>query len=482
MFNPKLIIRTIGFLLMVESIFMLFPVMTAILYGEPVLEDLCTGILVTGGVGGLFFFSCRKVEKKISKNDGFIIVSLIWILFALFGSLPYLLTGTIPNFTNAFFESISGFTTTGASILSNFEQIPRSILLWRSLTQWMGGMGIIVLGMAVLPIFGIGGMELFTADIPRPTAETTKFKLKQTVFNLWFIYIGITLLEILLLWLGPMNLYDAINHSFTTISSGGFSTHKDSIAHWNSPYIEYVISFFMLIAGINLPLIYAAFKGKFAKLFRNEELKYYLLFIIAATAIVYSGILMFTSTGFGKAFRESIFQVIAIISTTGFTTVNYSGWPLYLLLFMFMLFFMGACSGSTGGGMKVMRILLLLKNGYYEVRRSLHPSAVIPVRLNRKAVSDEIITNVLAFLMIYLFIFFISTLLFTFMNLDITAAMGTAASALGNIGPGIKATNPTESYAQLPVIGKWLFSFLMLLGRLELFTILVLFSPSFWKE
>lgn len=343
-------------------------------------------------------------------------------------------------------------------------------------------MGIIVLGMAILPIFGIGGMELFTTDIPRPTPEKTNFKLKKIVLSLWLIYIGLTFLETILLWLGHMNLFDAVNHSFTTISSGGFSTRHDSVAHWNSPYIQYVIAFFMLIAGINFPLMYAAFKGKFDKLFKNEEFKYYLLFIVAGVAVVYSGILLFSKTGFEKAFRESVFQVISIISTTGFTTVNYMGWPLYLLLFLFMLFFMGACSGSTGGGMKVMRILLLLKNGYYEVRRSLHPNAVIPVRLNKQAVSDEIITNVLAFFMIYLFIFFISTFLFTFMNLDITSAMGTAASALGNIGTGIKTTNPAESYVQLPAIGKWLLSFLMLLGRLELFTILVLFSPSFWKE
>ena len=482
MLNFKAIIKILGFLLIVEGVFMLFSMGIALLYNGPDVLPLLHSAWITIATGALTVGAMYKADRRISKNDGFVIVSLVWVVFSFFGSLPYLISHCIPNLTDAFFETMSGFTTTGSSVLNDIESLPHGILFWRSLTQWLGGMGIIVLSLAILPVFGIGGMQLFAAEVPGPVPDKLNPKIQQTAKNLWAIYVLFTALESILLWIGGMSFFDAVNHSFTTMATGGYSTKQASIAYWNSPFIQYVIIFFMFIAGTNFTLSYSAFTGKFDKVYKNEEFKYYVLFIVIFTAIIFSGLLLTTQLGYEQAFRDTLFQVVSVITTTGFATADYISWVPFLMVLIFTLFFFGGSAGSTGGGIKIMRIVLLLKNSYYELRRLLHPNAVIPVRFNKRSVSEQIITNVLAFFMIYLIIFFVSTILFTLIEPDLNSAMGAVATCLGNIGPGLGHFGPAENFYQVPAIGKWFLSFLMLLGRLELFTVLVLFSPAFWKK
>ncbi|MEL7589127.1 MAG: potassium transporter TrkG [Prolixibacteraceae bacterium] len=482
MLNVGLIIKILGFLLVVEGISMLTAFGVTLIYQEADMIPLLQASLICIVTGGITVYLTRNAGKNISKSDGFVIVSLVWVIFSFFGSLPYLLSGSIPNLTDAFFETMSGFTTTGSSILNDIEALPHGILFWRSMTQWLGGMGIIVLSLAILPVFGIGGMQLFAAEVPGPVPDKLNPKIKQTAKNLWAIYILFTFLETMLLWLGGMDLFDAVNHSFTTMATGGYSTKQASVAYWDSPFIQYVIVFFMVIAGTNFTLSYSALTGKFDRVYKNEEFKYYVLFIAGFTAIIFSGLLLSTQLGFEQAFRDALFQVVTIITTTGYATTDYLTWTPFLTVLLFALFFFGGSAGSTGGSIKIMRIVLLMKNSYYELRRMLHPNAVIPVRFNGRAVSDQIITNVLAFFMIYMIIFFVSTILFTIIEPDLDSAMGAVATSLGNIGPGLGSFGPAENFYHLHPAGKWFLSFLMLLGRLELFTVLVLFSPAFWKK
>ncbi len=482
MLNVKIIFRVLGFLLVVEGVSMLIAMGVSAIYQDAGLMALLNSALISIGVGSLTLLATSGADKKIGKHEGFVIVSLVWVVFSFFGSLPYLFSHSIPSLTNAFFETMSGFTTTGSSILNDIESLPNGILFWRSMTQWLGGMGIIVLSLAILPIFGIGGMQLFAAEVPGPTPDKISPRIRQTAKSLWIIYLGFTVAETLLLWAGGMTLFDAVNHAFTTMATGGYSTKQASIAYWSSPYIQYVIIFFMFLAGTNFTLSYLAIHGKFDKVFKNEEFKYYILFIIGFTAIIFSGLLISTQLGFELAFRDALFQVVSIITTTGYATTDYLTWTPFLTIIIFALFFFGGSAGSTGGGIKIMRVVLLLKNSYYELRRLLHPNAIIPVRFNKRAVSEQIITNVLAFFMFYFIIFFLSTILYTLIEPDLESAMGAVATSLGNIGPGLGNVGPAANFHHIHPAGKWFLSFLMLLGRLELFTVLVLFSPAFWKK
>ena len=482
MLNFKIIFKVLGFLLIVEGVSMLIAMGVSAIYKDEGMMPLFYSALINLGVGGLSVTSTLKATKNIGKHEGFIIVTLVWIVFSFFGSLPYMISHSIPSLTDAFFETMSGFTTTGSSILNDIESLPHGILFWRSMTQWLGGMGIIVLSLAILPVFGIGWMQLFSAEVPGPTPDKISPRIQQTAKSLWLIYVAFTFAETILLWVGGMSFFDAINHSFTTMATGGYSTKQASIAYWQSPYIHYVIIIFMIIAGTNFTLSYSAINGKFDKVFKNEEFKYYLLFIVIFTGIIFSGLLLTTQLGYEQAFRDSLFQVVSIITTTGYVTADYLTWIPFLTILIFALFFFGGSAGSTGGGIKIMRIVLLLKNSYYELRRLLHPNAIIPVRFNKRAVSDQIITNVLAFFMIYFIIFFMSTILFSIIEPDLQSAMGAVATSLGNIGPGLGNVGPAENFSHVHPIGKWFLAFLMLLGRLELFTVLVLFSPAFWKK
>ncbi len=472
-----------GILLIINGIFMLLCIPVALIYQEGGLLPLVLSSAISGGVGlSLWLYNRNASDKTLGKREGYLIVTLGWLIMSLAGTLPYLLSGTIPSFTNAFFETISGYTTTGASILNDIESLPKGILLWRSLTQWIGGMGIIVLAVAVLPLLGIGGMQLFVAEAPGLKPDKLQPRITETAKRLWFIYVGLTFVEFVLLQLAGMNTFDALNHGLTTMATGGFSTKQASVAHFDSPLIQYIIIAFMFIAGTNFTLTYFGFKGDFKKIWRNEEFRVYAIGVLVLGLLVSIGVFAATDLGYEEAFRDSLFQVTALITTTGFVSADYTSWDPALTIICFMLMFVGASAGSTAGGVKIVRHLLLLKNGILELKRQIHPAAIIPVRLNNKAVSQDITYNVLAFIMIYLTIYVLSTFIMGLIGVDFTTALGSVATSLGNIGPGLGTVGPMDNFAHLPAVGKWFLSFLMLLGRLELFTVLILLTPYFWKR
>ncbi len=475
-----MIIKVLGILLLVEGLFMLTGIPFALHYHEPVYPLLISGI-ITVGIGLLgWWATLKKVNLNIGKRDGFLIVTLAWLTISLFGTLPYLFSESIHTFTNAFFETISGFTTTGSSILNEIEIIPKNILYWRALTHWIGGMGIIVLTVAILPFLGVGGMQLFVAEMPGITPDKLHPRITGTAKRFWGIYVMLTALEIILLSLGGMNFFDSLCHSFATMATGGFSTSNTSIAGF-SPYIQYVIAFFMILAGTNFTLHYFALHLKIKKLFYNEEYRVYLGLIAVFSVVLTLGLIVFMNEGLAPAFRHALFTVSSILTTTGFVNSNYIVWPSYMWMLVFALMFFGGMAGSTGGGVKIIRHILLIKNSKLELKRSLHPHAVIPVKYNGKSVSQPIIFNVMAFFLLYLFFFALGTFILGVLGLDFETAIGASIASLGNIGPGIGGVGPVENYAFIPDAGKWMLSFLMVMGRLELFTVLVIFSPAFWK-
>jgi len=482
MFNYRIMFQVLGVLIFIEGICMILCIPVSIIYHDNGISALA----ISGGIamfsGGSSWFLTRKAVKNLSIKDGFLIVTLGWILFSFFGSLPFVLSGAIPTYTDAFFETVSGFTTTGASILNDIEALPHGMLFWRSLTQWLGGMGIIVMSLAILPVLGIGGMQLFVAEVPGPTPDKLHPRIKETAKRLWGIYIIFTFAETILLKIGGMSLFDAICHSFTTMATGGYSTKQASIGHWDSPYIHYVITLFMFLAGTNFTLSYFALHFRFKKVLTNEEFRYYLGFLVGFTMLI--SVLLFKSNidSLEPSFRHAAFQVVSIVTTTGFATVDYLLWPSILAVIIFFLMFFGGSAGSTGGGIKIMRIVLLLKNARVELKRLIHPNAVIPVRFNRTAVYPEILANVFAFVALYFIILLGGVVVIAAMGYDIPSAFGASAATLGNIGPGIGAFGPAENYSHLPVFGKWFLSFLMLVGRLELFTVLLVMTPGFWRS
>ncbi|CDF78196.1 TrkH system potassium uptake protein [Formosa agariphila KMM 3901] len=446
-------------------------------------------------IGAVVMLATKDHTKEMNKREGYVVVTFGWLVMTLSGTLPYILTQSIPNFTDAFFETMSGFTTTGSSIIHDIEIIPHGVLFWRSLTHWIGGMGIIVLAVAILPLLGIGGMQLFAAEAPGPSGDKLHPRITDTAKRLWLIYFGYTLAETLLLWLAGMTFFDAINHAMATLSTGGFSTKNASVAYWNhQPIIQYIIIFFMFLAGANFVLSYFAFKGKIQKIFKDEEFKLYSWFIAIFTAIVAliiyfrADLSMSTITHpmvWGQAesaFRHGLFQVLSIITTTGFVSADYTLWTHFLVVFFFGLMFLGGSAGSTAGGVKVVRHLIMIKNGFMEFKRSLHPNAILPVRYNTKAVSGDIVFNVLAFFILYMLSFIIGALVFSMLGINFESAVGLSASSLGNVGPALGNFGPVTNYAALPAFGKWWCSFLMLIGRLELFTVLVLLTPFFWRN
>ncbi|MDH5396674.1 MAG: TrkH family potassium uptake protein [Cyclobacteriaceae bacterium] len=481
-FNFRTIIHILGMLLFFNGLFMFMCLPWAFIYHEPWAYLVLSGSITVAMGFILFQFGKKTQNKELKKKDGYLIVTLGWLTMSLFGTIPYLLSGGIPDFTNAFFETISGFTTTGASILNDIESLPKALLFWRSLTQWIGGMGIIVLAVAILPLLGIGGMQLFVAEAPGITPDKLKPRIKDTAKRLWLLYLFLTLSECLLLWFGGMSFFDAINHALTTMATGGFSTKQDSIAHWNSPFIHYVIVVFMFLAGTNFTITYFALKGKLKKVIGNEEFRNYLKLTLIAT--LFGAVYIFFSTWDHpeKSFRESLFQVVSIITTTGYITADYTAWTPVLTTLFFLLMFLGGSAGSTAGGIKIVRHTLLYKNSLLEIKRQLHPSAVLPVRLNHKAINPAIMHNVLAFIMLYLSVFCIGLILMSMTGVSFDTAIGAVATSLGNIGPGLGSVGPVDNFSHISPFGKWLLSFLMLLGRLELFTVLMLFYPGYWRK
>ncbi len=481
--NFRLIVKFIGILLMILSGFILLSAVWSIYYEEPIATRaifLSCGITLLSGFI-LFILTRRYDHRNIGKKEGYIIVTFTWIGISIFGSLPFYLSGAIPSYTDAFFETISGFTTTGATILEDIEVVSKGLLFWRSLTQWLGGVGIIVLTLAILPILGVGGMQLFIAEAPGTTPNRLHPRIKETAKRLWGIYFSLTIILLILLNISGMNFFESFCHALTTMSTGGFSPKNDSIAGYSS-IIQYVIILFMIIAGINFALHYFLIKGKFDKFFRNDELRFYLI-IIASFPLIFTVTVFFLhDTNLEESFRHSLFQIVTIVTTTGYISTDYLLWKEFLWFALFLLMFAGGCIGSTSGGIKMIRHLVLLKNTSLEFKRLIHPMAVIPVRINAKPIPKEIIQNFLAFFSIYVLVFAAGSAIMTVMGLDFISAVGSVAATIGNVGPGIGSVGPVDNYAHIPVAGKWFLSFLMLLGRLELFTVLLLFLRAFWRN
>ena len=466
--NYKIIFHFFGLLLLFNGGFMLLAALLSFFYKDGATFDLFLAGISVLAFGVMSMLCTKNHTKEMNKREGYLVVAFGWIVMTMSGTLPYLFTGAIPDFSNAFFETISGYTTTGSTILNDIESLPEGVLFWRSLTHWIGGMGIIVLAIAILPLLGIGGMQLFAAEAPGPSADKLHPRITDTAKRLWLIYFGYTAAETLFLSLAGMSFFDALNHSMSTLSTGGFSTKNASIAHWNDrPLIQYIIILFMFLAGTNFVLSYFAFKGKLSKIVQDEEFKLYFKFIliftlIAASVIYYYSYMDAASVfdhplvwGIGEgSFRHALFQVVAIVTTTGFVSADYTLWAPFLLVFFFGLMFLGGSAGSTSGGVKLVRHLILLKNGFLEFKRSLHPSAVLPVRYNNKSVSGEIVFNVLGFFILYMLSFIVGALGFAILGLDFESAIGVAASSLGNVGPALGEFGPSNNFFEMPTAGK----------------------------
>lgn len=479
----RVITRFIGILTIFLGISMAGPLLVSVMYKDNSTWALLLSALITSSVGLILLISTRNQEDNhLSHRDGVTVVTLGWIMAGLFGTLPYLFSGAIPSFTNAYFESISGFTTTGATIFTDIESLPEGILLWRSLTQWFGGMGIIVLSIAILPFLGVGGMQLYRAETPSPVVDKLKPRISETAKTLWKVYLVITLLEVTLLFAGGMPLFDAFCQAFCTMPTGGFSTKNASIAHFNTPYFDSVFVIFMLLAGINFSLHYKLINGDFKIFGKDPECRVFLILVLSCTLIVTASIYGSVYGSLGNAFRHAIFQVSSIITTTGFVTADYQQWPALSQLILLMCMFLGAMAGSTGGGMKTMRIMLLIRHGYQEIFRIIHPHAVTTVKLGGRAVPADILSGIWGFFTLYLGLFIVATLLMASLGLDIISALASVAASIGNIGPGLGIVGPVNNYLDIPVVGKWVLVLCMLLGRLEIYTVIVLLTPAYWRK
>ncbi len=484
-FNWKLISKLLGILLITESLFFLICIVVDLIYGENIWIYFLEAALLasTLGVTGLLFG--RNANSFIGKREGSFIVTSTWLLFSFFGMLPYIFSGAIPRLEDAFFETMSGFTTTGASILNNIESQPHAILFWRSTTHWIGGLGIIGISMALLPVFGFSGFQVFSAEATGPTKDKIHPKISETAKRLLLIYIVLTLSETILLKIAGMTWFDAICHSFGTIATGGFSTKQASIGYYNSPLIEYIIIFFMIFSGVNFSLYYFFFKWKFDKVLKNEELRTYLAVITVFTIIIALTNFDFSSASFvsfEKMIRDSLFIVSSTISTTGFVTVNYGIWPTYTWIMVLILMLIGSSAGSTAGGMKVIRVLLTTKYSYYELKRMIHPNAIFPVRYNQHILQENVIARILSFVVLYFLLIIFGSLALSFTGMGFLESLSGQITCLSNVGPGLGGIGPVFSFSETPVIAKWILSFSMMVGRLELFTVLVILTPVFWKK
>jgi trk system potassium uptake protein TrkH len=479
MLNKKYILNVIGILLVLESLFLIAPVIVSIIYEEQVFVYLVITMAITLLCGGVIWYYTKDASQEIGHREGFIIVSVIWVVYGFFGALPFYLSGYIPRFEDAFFETISGFTTTGATILRDIEVLPHGLLFWRSMTHLIGGIGILVLFIVVLPMFGAGCMMLYKAETSSASTGKLHPRIKETAKRLLWIYMGFVALATIMLVIAKMSVFDALCHAFGAMGSGGFSTKNASMAAF-SPFAQYVVAFFMLCAGINFNLHYFVLKGAFRKVFYDDELRLYFIFIGVAAIII--GLSLFLKFGLSaeNAFRTSIFQVISIITCTGFTTVDYMQWSQYMWFILFILMFIGGCAGSTSGSMKVVRYVLLIRNIGIQFKKILHERGMFYVKLNNNNVPEDLMYRTLAFFFIYLLTWCISTFLLMFTGLDFIASAGIVASCMGGVGPGLGST--MAHCADVHVIGKIILSFDMLLGRLELFSIFILFTAAFWKE
>lgn len=488
--HVKTILNILGAMLALTGFTMVVPALIAWGYNEPDLVGHLQSMGICMGIGIPVWLFTRK-SRSLNNKDGFAIVTLAWLLVALAGAMPFYLSGAIPNFTDAWFESMSGVTTTGATIIGNpntlphlpngIESLNHGVLYWRSFIQWIGGMGIIVFTIAILPLLGAGGIQLFKAEVPGPVADKIRPRVKETAKILWMVYVGLTAAEAILLSISGMSWFDAICHSFTTMPTGGFSTQNASIAAYTNPAIHYIIILFMFIAGVNFSLHFRSLTGNIKICFKDPEFLAYIGIMFAATLFIFLNIASAQGEWTHDNFLSSLFQSVSTLTTTGYGSADYEIWPFFSQYLILILMFIGGMGGSTGGGMKVARIIVLVKYAATETRRMVHSRAIIPIRIGDRYIGEDVVRNTLGFFLFYMSIFGITALILTTLNLDIESAIGAAASAIGNIGPGLGAFGPTDNYALLHPMGKWMLTFCMLLGRLEIFTIMVLFSRAFWK-
>ena len=480
--NQKMICRILGFLLFIEGVMLLVCAGVSLFYHESDYIYFVYSTLITVGAGGLLVFLGRKAENKLTRRDGYCIVAFTWILFSAFGMLPFLISGAIPSVADAFFEIVSGFTTTGATILDNIESLSHGILFWRSFSHWIGGLGIVFFTIAVLPIFGVGNQVLFSAEATGVTHDKIHPKVSIMAKWLWTVYLILTVSETLLLVWGGMGWFDAVCHSFSTTATGGFSTKQSSVAYWNSPFIEYTIAIFMMLSSLNFSLYFMCLKGKFRHLWKDDEVRGFFISVFTVTLIIMVSLIAYNHYDIEKAFRKALFQVVTVHSSTGFTTDDYNYWMPFTWMLIVYATVVGGCTGSTSGGIKVMRLLILLRNAKNELARLIHPRAVFPVKINRQMVDPMTISAVTTFTLLFLICGFVGWIILMMMGVELTDALGVVYSSLGNAGVALGNYGPAFSWSGLPDGAKWILSFLMLLGRLELYAILLMFVPSFWHN
>lgn len=445
---------------------------------------LSTIITLVSGVVGLLIG--RRAESRMGEREGYVIVAMVWVVFSTFGLLPYYLSGQVPSFTDAWFESMSGFTTTGATIIPDLEVITHGLLFWRSLTQWIGGMGIIVLSIAILPIFGLNGMQLYAAEVSGLTYEKVSPRISDTAKMMWSIYVLLTATEVVALWLCGMDVFDAVCHSFSTIATGGFSTHNNSLEFYDSAAIHYTVTLFMFVSGINFVMLIYLLRGKARNIVQDEEVRWYSVAVLVFSVLLTVGLYIarpgWTGMHMERAFRDSIFTVISAMTSTGYTISDYMYWPVVAWVAIFFLMLTGACAGSTAGGIKWVRLAIIMKNSVAEFQRRIHPNAIIPVKLNEKAVPQQTINNIMAFLILYIFIIVATVIVFSATGVNFDESIGAAISAIGNVGISIGQFGPSGTYAEFPTVAKWVMSIVMLIGRLEIFTVLLLFTRVLWRK
>jgi len=477
--NTRSILKILGLLLLIEAGFLVVP--TVFSLGAQ--DGQTTAFLYSIGLAaiiGVLLWLPNRSRRNLYKRDIFVIVTTGWLLVSAVGMFPYLLGSTLTSTTDAFFETVSGFTTTGATVLTTIESTAPSILLWRSLTQWIGGMGIVVLMIAIMPILGFGGMQLFNAESPGVMIDRLRPRIKETALLMWVVYATLTIMAFVSLLIGGLSIFDALNHALTTLSTGGFSTKQASIAAFD-PHIQYTIAVFMLLAGMNFALLYTAITGRLKAVLQNDELRSYLRYVFIPVLFV-AGYLFLHSAGLEESFRVALFQVVSIVTTTGYVTADYVTWAPPLLYVMFILMFIGGMTGSTAGGIKIMRHVVLFRDALLEFRKQLHPDAILPLRFNGLRVQEHILYRIMAFVMLYIVIATVSVVVLMLWGVDTPTSVGAVTATLGNIGPGIGAVGPMGDYALLPEGVKIFLSALMIVGRLELFTVLILLTPYFWRK
>ena len=483
--HAPIIFKILGILLMLFSLLgNLPPIFVSMLYDDGMAMAFFYSLMIIGSTGLLLLMFTARTRAELGTKDGFLVVTLFWAVLGTAGCLPFLLSPAIElSVTDAVFESLSGLTTTGATVISGLDSLPKSILFYRQLLQWLGGLGIIVLAMALLPMLGIGGMQLYRAESPGPVKDSKLVpRLAETAKALWYIYLSLTVVCALAYWAVGMEFFDAVSHSLTTVAIGGFSTHDASLGYFNNPAIDAVAIVFMFIAGINFALHFTAWQRRNGRHYLlDPELLFY-SFILVSVSIVTVIVLHFSEVyaSVSESITKGVFQVVSIATTTGFTTADFSSWPLFLPYMLLYAAIIGACAGSTGGGMKMIRILLIFKQGFREVQRLIHPKAIIPIKLGGNVVSDRVIESVWGFFAVYVMAFMVMLLALLATGLDIITAFSAVGACINNLGPGLAEV--AETYGHLPATAKWILCLAMLLGRLEVFTLLVLFTPMFWRR